>query len=104
MVIEPELQELLKIIGLDQVEIQEVLVLVLNKLFYYVILLIEKLLETMDQLLQTGNYHHHHDRFIKIYNLKIYKKNKIVCIIIFSISFNAKTSDIFLIDLHFNDM
>ena len=59
--LEEELQVLLRTIGSDHLEIQEVLESVLNKPFYFAIQLIGKLSEIMDQLLRTGNYLHHHD-------------------------------------------
>ena len=58
---EEELPELLKITGSAHVEIHEELVLEQNKLYYYVTRLTDKSLETMDQSLKIGHYHHLHD-------------------------------------------
>lgn len=59
--LEEEQQELPKIIGLVHQEILEEPVLVQNKQYCFVILLIEKLLEIMDQFLKDGKFHLLHD-------------------------------------------
>lgn len=55
-VLEEELQELRKIIGLDQQVIQEVQESVQKKLYCYATLLTDKSLETMDPLPKTGKF------------------------------------------------
>lgn len=55
---EQELQALLKIIGLDLLEIQGELVLELENLFYMFGLAIEKSLTMLDHILIIGNYLH----------------------------------------------
>jgi hypothetical protein len=59
--LEEEQQELPKTIGLAHQEIQEGPVLVQNKQYCFVILLIEKLLEIMDHFLKDGKFHLLHD-------------------------------------------
>ena len=70
-VLEEELLEPLKIIGLGLAEILVVLVSELNKLFWQFGLLTEKLFETMDQCLPIGRFQTQHDYkvayFIKNY-------------------------------------